>query len=121
LTIKSAISDIRHWASDIAKNYCCVERVHTVVKNTNLCEDRVKNHGKGSEKCGNDTGENPPNRGAGYVTLSQLAERKGRTLADFLAATTVMEFPPTWRVFLDEDFETAQPQIEGAATMELMV
>jgi hypothetical protein len=32
-----------------------------------------------------------------------------------------MEFPPTWRVFLDKDFETAQPQIEGAATMELMV
>jgi hypothetical protein len=32
-----------------------------------------------------------------------------------------MEFPPTWRIFLDEDFEAAQPQIEGATTMELMV
>ncbi len=32
-----------------------------------------------------------------------------------------MEFPPTWRVFLDEEFETAQPQVEGATTMELMV
>jgi hypothetical protein len=31
-----------------------------------------------------------------------------------------MEFPPTWQVFLDEDFETAVPQVEGLATMELM-
>jgi hypothetical protein len=32
-----------------------------------------------------------------------------------------MEFPPTWRVFLDEEFEAAQPQIEGLTTTELMV
>jgi hypothetical protein len=32
-----------------------------------------------------------------------------------------MEFPPTWRVFLEEDFEVAQPQVEGALTMELLV
>jgi hypothetical protein len=32
-----------------------------------------------------------------------------------------MEFPPTWRVFLDEEFQVAQPQIEGPTTMELMV
>jgi hypothetical protein len=32
-----------------------------------------------------------------------------------------MEFLPTWRVFLDEEFEVAQAQIEGLTTMELMV
>jgi hypothetical protein len=32
-----------------------------------------------------------------------------------------MEFPPSWRVFLEEDFEVAQPQVEGALTMELLV
>jgi hypothetical protein len=32
-----------------------------------------------------------------------------------------MEFPPSWRVFMDEEFETAQPQIEGLTIMELMV
>jgi hypothetical protein len=32
-----------------------------------------------------------------------------------------MEFPPMWRVFLDEEFEAAQPQIEGQTTVELMV
>ncbi len=31
-----------------------------------------------------------------------------------------MEFPPTWMVLLDEDFESAQPRLEGLATMELM-
>jgi hypothetical protein len=31
-----------------------------------------------------------------------------------------MEFPPTWMVLLDEDFESAQPWLEGVATMELM-
>jgi hypothetical protein len=31
-----------------------------------------------------------------------------------------MEFPPTWMVFLEEDFETAQPRLEGVATMELL-
>jgi hypothetical protein len=31
-----------------------------------------------------------------------------------------MEFPPSWTVFLEEDFESAQPQVEGATTMELM-
>jgi hypothetical protein len=31
-----------------------------------------------------------------------------------------MEFPPSWRVFLEDGFETAQPQVEGVATMELM-
>jgi hypothetical protein len=30
-----------------------------------------------------------------------------------------MEFPPTWMVFLEE-FETAQPRLEGVATMELL-
>ena len=31
-----------------------------------------------------------------------------------------MEFPPTWMVFLEEDFEAAQPRLEGVATMELL-
>jgi hypothetical protein len=31
-----------------------------------------------------------------------------------------MEFPPTWMVFLEEDFETEQPRLEGVATMELL-
>jgi hypothetical protein len=31
-----------------------------------------------------------------------------------------MEFPPTWMVFLEEEFETAQPRLEGVATMELL-
>jgi hypothetical protein len=29
-----------------------------------------------------------------------------------------MEFPPTWRVLLEEDFEVAQPQVEEALTRE---
>jgi hypothetical protein len=36
---------------------CCVERVHTDVKNTNLGEDRIENRGKIIEKCGNDMGK----------------------------------------------------------------
>jgi hypothetical protein len=31
-----------------------------------------------------------------------------------------MEFPPTLMVLLDEVFESAQPRLEGVATMELM-
>jgi hypothetical protein len=31
-----------------------------------------------------------------------------------------MEFPPSWLVLLEEDFETAQPRVEGPATMELL-
>jgi hypothetical protein len=31
-----------------------------------------------------------------------------------------MEFPPTWMVFLEEDFKAAQPRLEGVATMELL-
>jgi hypothetical protein len=31
-----------------------------------------------------------------------------------------MEFPPTWMVLLDEDFESAQPRLEVVATMELL-
>jgi hypothetical protein len=43
------------------------------------------------------------------------------TLADFRhRQRSNKEFPPTWQVFLDEDFETATPQVEGMATMELM-
>jgi hypothetical protein len=31
-----------------------------------------------------------------------------------------MEFPPTWMILLDEEFETAQPCLEGQAMMELL-
>jgi hypothetical protein len=45
------------FKTNYSEKYCCVECVHTDVKNTNLGEDRVQNHGKNSEKCGNDTGK----------------------------------------------------------------
>jgi hypothetical protein len=56
--------------------YCCVERVHTVVKNINLGEDQVENRGKIIGKRGNDTVKNPPNWRARYVILAQHVEQK---------------------------------------------
>jgi hypothetical protein len=47
-----------------------------------------------------------------------LRQPHEKELPDLL--TEGMKFPPTWMVFLEEEFETAQPRLEGVATMELL-
>jgi hypothetical protein len=76
---------------------------------------------KNDGKCGNDTGRKSAKL-VSWVRHSPPARRAKRTHPRrFFSTSDVMEFPPTWRVFLDKEFEAAQPQIEGATTMELMV